>query len=98
MNKTCNNCGTESTNISVPYAALELAEARHDRHMKRMWVLVLVLVGLLFASNLAWIIYESQFETVETWEEITIDAEQDGEGVNIVGGGDIEYGAESEDN
>ena len=89
---TCNNCGSESTNISVPYAALELAEARHDRHMKRMWVLVLVLVGLLFASNLAWIIYESQFEEVEMVEEIVVDSD-DGD-ANYIGNDGVIFNGE----
>ena len=38
-------------------------------------------------------IYESQFETVETVEEVVIEAEQ-GDGTNIVGGGDVIYGTE----
>lgn len=49
---------------------------------------------MLIASNLAWFYYESQF----TDEITTIEATQDGNGNNIVGGGDVNYGAESTDN
>ena len=46
----------------VPYIAHESAVARLERVIKRMWVLVLSLIILLFASNAAWIWYESQFK------------------------------------
>ena len=78
----------------VPYIAHESAVARLERVIKRLWVLVLALIILLCASNAAWILYESQFSDIVT----TIEAEQDGSGVNIVSGGDLEYGTEGENN
>ena len=45
----------------VPYIVHEGAVARLERVIKRMWVLVLSLIILLFVSNAAWIWYESQF-------------------------------------
>jgi len=39
-----------------------------------------------------WLIAWNQYDYVDDYE---IEASQDGEGVNIVGGGNIEYGAES---
>lgn len=50
----------------VPYIAHESAVARLERVIKRLWVLVLVLIVLLAASNAAWIWWESQYETIET--------------------------------
>ena len=50
----------------VPYIAHESAVARLERVIKRLWVLALVLIVLLAASNAAWIWWESQYETVET--------------------------------
>ena len=50
----------------VPYIAHESAVARLERVIKRLWVLALVLIILLAASNAAWIWWESQYETVET--------------------------------
>ena len=65
--------------------------ARMERHIKRLWIAVIVAVCLLFVSNAGWLIYESQFET--------FNYEQDGEGINNVNlgeQGDLNNGAESE--
>ena len=94
MAKTCNSCGSENQNIVVPYAAHEIAIATSERHSKRLWIVILVLIVALIASNLAWIIYEEQFETVETITE-EYDIEQDAEGGNnnsIINGGSIVNG------
>ena len=50
----------------VPYIAHESAVARLERIIKRLWVLVLLLIILLVASNGAWIWWESQYQTIET--------------------------------
>ena len=50
----------------VPYIAHESAVARLERVIKRLWVLSLVLIVLLAASNAAWIWWESQYQTIET--------------------------------
>ena len=50
----------------VPYIAHEVAVARLERVIKRMWVLVLLLIILFVASNGAWILWESQYQTIET--------------------------------
>lgn len=50
----------------VPYIAHESAVARLERVIKRLWVLSLVLIILLAASNAAWIWWESQYQTIET--------------------------------
>ena len=76
---------------NIPYIAYEAAMSRFDRLNRRLWIAVILLIVLLVGSNIAWLIYESSFE------DYTISAEQDGSGVNIVGGGDIDYGAESND-
>ena len=97
MPKTCNNCGTEKTPATVPYVAHEFAMARAERQSKRLVAVIILLIVLLVGSNIGWMVYENSFETVETNETI-IEAEQDGSGVNIVGGGDVDYGTESKDN
>ena len=83
---------TENTD-TISYLAYESAMARMERANKRSFIIILILILALIATNTGWIIYESQFETVET----TIEAEQSGADVNIVGGGDIHYGTESND-
>ena len=57
---------TAQTPKDVPYIAHESAVARLERVIKRLWVLALVLIVLLAASNAAWILWESQYETIET--------------------------------
>ena len=90
----CNNCNSEKTSPeAVPYIVHESAMARAERGAKRLRVVIILLIVLLVGSNGAWLWYESQFEVVET---TTIEAEQDGSGVNIVGGGNIGYGADGE--
>ena len=74
----------------VPYIAHESAVARLERIIKRLWVLALVLIVLLAASNAAWIWYCNQWETVESWE---ITQENDGGYNNYIGNdGDIVNG------
>ena len=85
---------TENTD-NLLYITYESAMARMERANKRNFIIIIILILALTATNAGWIIYESQFETVET---TTIKAEQIGADVNIVGGGDIQYGAESDDN
>lgn len=50
----------------VSFRAHESALAREDRKNKRLWILVIVLLCMLFVSNGAWMIYESSFEDVLT--------------------------------
>lgn len=77
----------------VPYYAYEVALARLDRVIKRMWVLVLSLIILLFVSNAAWIWYESQFE------EIRIEQDNESGYNNFIGNdGDIHNGEADNNN
>ena len=90
--ETCKNKPT--TPESVPYIVHESAMARNERTVRRLWITIVLLIVMLVGTNGAWIWYESQFTDIVT----TIEAEQDGSGVNIVSGGDLDYGAESEGN
>ena len=91
------NCETckkvQNAPENVPYIVHEASMARMERQIKRLWITILLLIVMLVATNGAWIWHESQFSDIET----TIEAEQDGSGVNIVSGGDLDYGAESKD-
>ena len=76
----------------VPYIAHESAVARLERVIKRLWVLVLVLIILLAASNAAWIWWESQFE------EVRIEQDNESGYNNFIGNdGDI-YNGETDNN
>lgn len=72
---------------SIPYFAHEGMMVRMERTNHRLWILSIVLIVCLIVSNLAWILYESQFEYYEeTTQEVTQDS-GDG-GVNRFVGGD----------
>lgn len=92
--ENCESCKARTGNEpeSVPYIVHEASMARMERQTKRLWITILVLIFMLVGTNGAWIWYESQFFDIAT----TIEAEQDGSGVNIVSGDDLDYGAESE--
>lgn len=60
---------------------IEATAAALERTIKRLWILLLVLVILLFASNGAWLWYISQYD-FETYAESYT---QDGDGLNIIG-------------
>lgn len=77
----------------VPYIVYEGEMARQERHVKRLVVMLAVMLVLFFASNMAWLYVWNQYEYVEK----TIEATQDGSGVNIVGGEDVSYGSDGSD-
>lgn len=64
---------------SVPYIVHEGAMARMERALKRTTIALVVAIVLLFASNIAWLVYESQFDTYYY--------AQDGEGINNINTG-----------
>lgn len=72
---------------SVPYIVHESSMARMERIVKRLWVVVIILIALLFATNAAWIYYESQWETVTTTVDQNVTQETDGGGNNQFIGG-----------
>lgn len=94
---SCENCKTTSSADSVPFIVHESAMARAERNAKRLWIVILVLVGLLLATNVAWMIYESQFETVEETTTTQEVQQETSGGDNSFIGGDIYGYTESAD-
>jgi len=91
----CNEC-KETRDVS--YIVFESAMSRAERTIKRLWILAIILIALLFGTNAAWLFYESQFEYVETTtENIDIDS---GGGGNAVynGSGEVTINGESKVN
>lgn len=72
---------------NVPYIAHEGMMARMERTIKRLWILALVLTVLLVGTNVAWLLYESSFETIETTREITQDVNAGDGGTAIINDG-----------
>lgn len=96
MSKKCDECkrcamNDDMTNVVMSSADWQRNEQRHLRREKRFVALIVLLVFLLVGSNVAWLIYESQFETVvETTETIFEDIVQETtDGSNNIVGGDM---------
>ena len=94
MAKTCNSCNTSDMAV-MPIAQHEKDQNRLMSIIKRLIAVIVILIVLLvgYIAFDKW--RDSQYEDVVSTEETIIDAQQDGEGTNIVGGGDVNYGAES---
>lgn len=89
--KTCNGCGTdEIATVTMSEGAWERHEERNKKLINKLIAVILVLVVLLVGSNVAWLIYESQFETAEeTSTVITEDYKLDsGESGNAIVNGE----------
>ena len=94
MAKTCNSCNTNDMAV-MPIAQHEKDQNRLMSIIKRLIAIIVILI-VLFVGYIAFDKWrDSQYEDVVSTEETIIDAQQDGEGTNIVGGGDVNYGAES---
>jgi predicted metal-binding membrane protein len=77
--------------MTVPYIVYESAMARSERHIKRLVIALIVSVVMIAVTNIAWLYYESQFDTMEY--------SQDGAGINNINTGeqgDILNGTEVE--
>ncbi len=79
--KMCTNCETVKREPpeTVDFFVYDDTVSRYERTVKKLWIALIVVVSLFFATNIGWLIYESQFET------ISYDYDQGGEGVNIIG-------------
>ena len=72
---------SETDFVVIPYFVHEAEVMRMEKHSRRLWVIVLVLILALIFTNIAWLWYMNQYDFAE------YDYEQDGYGVNIIGDG-----------
>lgn len=76
-----------NNSMTVDYIVYEGTMSRMERTVRRLWILAIILIVLLVGTNIAWLIYESQFE----YFTITQEAESDNGGnVILNGAGDLE--------
>lgn len=66
--------------MTVPYIVYESAMARSERHIRRLVIALIVAVVMIAVTNIAWLYYESQFDTMEY--------SQDGAGINNINTGE----------
>ena len=81
----------DERNTYIHDAYISMAE----RTIKRQWVTIILLVLMLFGTNIAWLWYESQFETVTT-TTVTQDLKSDS-GNAIINDGVHLYGESNTD-
>lgn len=77
----------------IPYFAFEGEMARSERHIKRLWIAIIVLAFVTVITNVMWIWYISQYDFS------SYDYEQSNEdGVNVVGeDNEVDYGISKSD-
>lgn len=81
-------------NIIMSRIAFERMQAKDERNdMWRNRIIVFLIIILVLTNGL-WLYFWNQYDYVS--EEYTeVEASQDGSGINLVSGGDIDYGADS---
>ena len=88
----------EEDRKAIPYYAYDALSLMANRTNRRLWILCIILIVLLFGTNMGWVIYESQFEEVSTTQRVEQEAEWDSESEVIMNGtGVINYGESKTD-
>ena len=91
----CSKCEKGGVyNTTVPFVVHENLRAQMSAANARLVRVIVLLVLLLVGSNIAWLLYESQFESMTIEQEVDT-----GEGdAFVVGNGDLNYGESQTEN
>jgi hypothetical protein len=81
-------------NIIISRYAFERMQTKYEKNDRWRNIIILVLIILLVVTNAMWLVAWNQYDYVDDYE---IEAQQDGEGINIVGAGDVSYGTDNYD-
>lgn len=65
----CTNCNRQVDYPPVPFVVHENLRAQMDLHARRLVRVIVLLIVLLVGSNMAWLLYEEQFDTVRAKQE-----------------------------
>lgn len=79
-------------NIIMSRYAFERMQTKDEKNDRWRNIIIITLIILLVVTNAMWLIAWNQYDYVDDYE---IEAQQDGEGINIVGAGDVSYGTDS---
>ena len=71
--------------MNVPYIVFEGEMARQERHVKRLFIALVVAVVLLFITNAIWLYAWTRYD----YSSSTIEYSQDGEGINNINTGEM---------
>ncbi|MBQ2175749.1 MAG: hypothetical protein II453_12060 [Alphaproteobacteria bacterium] len=80
----------EVATITLPVYVYEAQEARHERREKRLIIAVIIAVIIMFLSNVAWLVFVSQYEVAVS--DAIVDTEGEGNANYIGQDGDIHNG------
>lgn len=81
----------EKSQIELLVRAYETTAARDEQKYKRLWIVLIITIILLAATNVTWLIYMSQYD----FESYEVAADNDGVANYIGNDGDIYNGSES---
>ncbi len=59
---------------TISYFVYEDAMARFERHIKRQWIAIIILLAALILTNAGWIYYEAQFENISVSQDVRSDS------------------------
>lgn len=65
--------------IKIPFIVYEATIARMERHIKRLWIALIIAVLAIVITNIAWLVYINQYDFAD------YQYTQDGKGINIIG-------------
>ena len=81
----------EVPKISMPIFSYEAKEERHAKEKRALMKIIVFLVTVILAIVGGFLVYLNQYDFVDTGNEVSVEASQNGEN-NYISGGDIEYG------
>ncbi len=81
-----NNENNVCTNdiMTIPYIVYESEQSRSERNIKRLISAIIILIAIVFASNLVWLYAWCQYDYVSEETSVTVDGGGDGN-ANYVG-------------
>lgn len=86
----------EEKTVSLPYYVHEGEMTRMERLNKRWFIAFLIVLVMLFASNLAWVIYEMSYDTYYYAQEATAEGNGDAAALLSTGEGSVTFNGKSE--
>ncbi len=75
---------------NVPYYVFEGEMTRAERHVRRLWISLIIAIVLIVASNVIWLYEWMSYDYVSS-ETVTVDG-QNGVASYVGNNGDINYG------
>jgi hypothetical protein len=73
----------------IAFERMQAKDEKNDLWRNRF---IIFLIIALIATNAAWLYFWNQYDYVS--DDYSIEADQDGDGINIVSGGDLDYGTD----